>query len=275
MKQRIYASALFVLLAVLACSPPSHAQAPATVRLCNGTQPNCPLVGPGNPLPVSGSITANLGGFNAESNLTPFTATTGGVASGSFTAGKTIVVSNVGTTNTAYCKLGAASTTSGQPILPGSWFAFTSIAETQVACATSTSTTLVNVAVGTGLPTGAGGGGGGATSAVAITPVSSSALAANQIIKASAGTLSSFNVSADSTLSGAAWWIMVYNATSAPADGAVTPLKCYAMASGTTSYASAFTAPITFSAGITIGVSTTGCFTKTASTHAFISGDAQ
>lgn len=104
---------------------------------------------------------------------------------------------------------------------------------------------------------------------------SSSTLAANQIIKASAGNIVSFNVSADSTLSGAAWWIMIYNATSAPADGAITPAKCYAMSSGTTSFQSAFTLPVAFSTGITIGVSTTGCFTKTASTHAFISGDFQ
>lgn len=114
-----------------------------------------------------------------------------------------------------------------------------------------------------------------AASGAGLTPVSSSALAANTVIKASAGNLYSFEVSADSTLSGAAWWIMIYNATSAPVDGAVTPLKCYAMASGTTSYGAAFPTPAAFSTGITIGVSTTGCFTKTASTHAFISGDAQ
>lgn len=114
-----------------------------------------------------------------------------------------------------------------------------------------------------------------AASGAGLTPVSSSALAANTVIKASAGNLYSFEVSADSTLSAAAWWIMIYNATSAPVDGAVTPLKCYAMASGVTAYAAAFPTPAAFSTGITIGVSTTGCFTKTASTHAFISGDAQ
>lgn len=113
------------------------------------------------------------------------------------------------------------------------------------------------------------------SSGTALTPVTSSALAANQIVKASAGNLYSFEVSADSTLSAAAWWIMIYNATSAPVDGAVTPLKCYAMPLGVTNYAAAFPVPIAFSTGITIGVSTTGCFTKTASTHAFISGDAQ
>lgn len=105
--------------------------------------------------------------------------------------------------------------------------------------------------------------------------VSSTALEANHVIKASAGNLYSFEVSADATLSGAAWWVMVYDATSAPADGAVTPAKCYALPSGTTSYSAAFQMPIRLATGITIGVSTTGCFTKTASVHAFISGDAQ
>lgn len=106
-----------------------------------------------------------------------------------------------------------------------------------------------------------------------ISTTSTAALAANQIIKSSAGQLYSFNVSADSTLSAAAWWIMIYNATTAPADGAITPAKCYAMTLGTTSYSAAFPSPVPFATGITIGVSTTGCFTKTASTHAFISGD--
>lgn len=101
----------------------------------------------------------------------------------------------------------------------------------------------------------------------------SSALAANLVVKASAGNLYGFQVSADSTLSGAAWWIMVYNATAAPGEGAVTPAKCYAMPSGTTAFSASWPLPVQFSTGITIGVSTTGCFTKTASTHAFISGD--
>jgi hypothetical protein len=98
-------------------------------------------------------------------------------------------------------------------------------------------------------------------------------LASNLVVKASAGNLYSFNVSADSTLSGAAWWIMIFNSTTLPSDGTVTPAKCYAMPSGVTSYSAAFNLPVAFSTGIVIGVSTTGCFTKTASVHAFVSGD--
>jgi hypothetical protein len=108
---------------------------------------------------------------------------------------------------------------------------------------------------------------------VALTTASTAALAANLVAKATPGSLYSFEVAADSTLSGAAWWLMLYNATSAPVDGAVTPFKCYAFPSGTTSFAAAFPTPAVFSAGITMGVSTTGCFSKTASTHAYLSAD--
>lgn len=123
------------------------------------TSTNCTPTSSTTPLPVTATTT--LAGFHQESVLTPITATTGGVNSSAFTAGKIVVVTNAGTTNIAYCQLGVAATTSSQPIAPsGGWFAFTSISETQITCATSTSTTTVNFSVGTGLPTGTGGGGG-------------------------------------------------------------------------------------------------------------------
>lgn len=102
------------------------------------------------------------------------------------------------------------------------------------------------------------------------------ALCSNLVVKASAGTLKTFEVSADSTLSGAIWYVIVFDATSLPANGAITPAKCYQQASGTTQMGGTLgpggTAYLT---GITIGVSTTGCFTQTSSTHAFIAGDFQ
>ena len=105
------------------------------------------------------------------------------------------------------------------------------------------------------------------------TPIACAALCANLVVKASPGTLFTFDVSADSTLSGAAWWLMVYNATAAPGDGAVTPAKCYAVPSGATGINGSFdSGGETLGTGIVLGVSTSGCFTKTASTHAFISG---
>lgn len=108
-----------------------------------------------------------------------------------------------------------------------------------------------------------------------IVYASTSALAANLVAKGSAGNLVDLEVSADATLAAADWWIMVFDATSAPADGAVTPVKCYYMPATTTTFFTGFTGFPKFNTGITISISTTGCFTKTASTHAFISGNVQ
>jgi len=119
----------------------------------------------------------------------------------------------------------------------------------------------------------ASGGSGGTVTPAARTATTSTTLVANQIITASAGSLYSFDVQADSTLAASAWYIMVYNLAAAPVDGAVMPLKCYQMAAGTLGMSAAFPSPIRFSTGIVIGVSTTGCFIKTESAHAFISGD--
>ncbi len=91
----------------------------------------------------------------------PISVTTGGVTGALPIASPVVVVSNIGTTNNAYCKLGASVTTSDQLIAPTSWFAFTVGASTQITCITSTSTTTVNLVGGSGLPTGSGGGGSG------------------------------------------------------------------------------------------------------------------
>jgi len=104
---------------------------------------------------------------------------------------------------------------------------------------------------------------------------SSGALVANQVVRAAPGKLYSFEVSQDGAFAAAPWWIMIYDATVAPADGAVTPAKCFAQPPGATSASYAFNVPISFGLGIVIGVSSTGCFTKTQSVHAFISGDVQ
>lgn len=102
------------------------------------------------------------------------------------------------------------------------------------------------------------------------------ALASNLVVKGSAGVFCGAEVSADATLSAATWYIMVFNATSAPADGAVTPALCYQVNSGSPQGGFTFSPGGLFlSTGVTVVVSTTGCFTKTASAHAFIAGFSQ
>jgi hypothetical protein len=106
-----------------------------------------------------------------------------------------------------------------------------------------------------------------------ITPVVTPALASGLVAKANLGTLYGLEISADATLSGADWYVMVHNSTTVPADGAVTPVKCWRVLSGQTNQNFTFPAPIYLNTGISISVGTTGCFTKTASVHAFISAD--
>lgn len=113
-----------------------------------------------NPLPVTATATIG-GGFTDATTGTPISVTNAGVT-GTLPAGSVIVATNVGSTNGAYCKLGASATTSDQYLSPnGGWFAFSVGANTQLTCITSTSTTTVNLTGGSGLPTGTGGGGSG------------------------------------------------------------------------------------------------------------------
>lgn len=132
------------------------------VGVCDPNAPqNCIKPDASGNVPITGSITASLAGFHPETALSPLAVTTSSGTSGTFTAGKVVVVTNVGTTNTAYCLQGVVATTQVQAITPnGGWFAFTTTSETAISCITSTGTTTVNLLVGTGLPTGTGGGGG-------------------------------------------------------------------------------------------------------------------
>lgn len=107
------------------------------------------------------SLTAFSAGFRPTAFGTPITATTGGVT-GTLPAGAEVIATNVGTTNGAYCQLGASVTSSAQYIAPnGGWFAFGISGDTQLTCQSVASTTTINMAGGSGLPGGTGGGGGG------------------------------------------------------------------------------------------------------------------
>lgn len=80
-----------------------------------------------------------------------------------------------------------------------------------------------------------------------------------------AGNLYHFQVT-----STAAGFVMLFDATSAPADGVVTPVECYPIVLGG-NVVMDYNIPLGFANGMVIVVSSTGCFIKTSSAVAFIS----
>jgi hypothetical protein len=119
----------------------------------------------GTPLPISGTITASLGGFTPSTSGARMTqlAVTTADSSGNLPTGAVAVISNTGTTNPMYCNVnGVAATTSDQLIPISSWYAFTvPSGVTMLHCIATGGSTTANGVGGAGLATGAGGGGGG------------------------------------------------------------------------------------------------------------------
>lgn len=103
-----------------------------------------------------------------------------------------------------------------------------------------------------------------------LSPVVTTAVASSLVLKASAGNLYSWQVTTGAT----AGYVLIFNAASAPADGAVTPQQCVVVAANTTVGATFDNMPDRYSTGITMVFSSTGCFTKTASATAFMRGRA-
>lgn len=104
----------------------------------------------------------------------------------------------------------------------------------------------------------------------AIAPIVTAAAGSDLVVKASAGNFYGFSLTTGAT----AGYALVFNATSAPANGAVTPVKCLVVGQNSTIGAS-FEPPIRLDTGIVVSFSSTGCFTKTSSATAFISGQAE
>lgn len=103
----------------------------------------------------------------------------------------------------------------------------------------------------------------------ALAPVVSAAVEGTHVLKGSAGNLYGLVVT-NTTVAG---YVMVFNATTAPADGAVTPIYCLPIGiNQTVSLTGPSTIPISFSTGISVAFSTTGCFTKTVSATAMFTG---
>lgn len=96
----------------------------------------------------------------------------------------------------------------------------------------------------------------------------SGSLASNAVLKSGAGNLYGLQV----TSATPAGFVMIFDATAAPADGAVAPRYCQVIASNSTVNMDFQTMPSAFLVGITAVFSTTGCFFKAASATAFFSG---
>ena len=106
--------------------------------------------------------------------------------------------------------------------------------------------------------------------ALAIAPLSwrvSAAAEASRVLKASAGTLYSVYVTTPS-----AGYLMLFDATTVPIDGAVAPVDVVQCASSATTVLDYTATPLSFNTGIVAVFSSTGPFTKTASPVAFFKG---
>jgi len=109
-----------------------------------------------------------------------------------------------------------------------------------------------------------------AGAAAGIAPVVSTALETGHVIKAGAGNLYGLNVMS-TTVAG---MVLVFNSTTVPAAGAVTPVKAYNLPANSTLIVG-FDPPEKFTTGISVAFSIAVTpFTKTDSATAFISGDA-
>ncbi len=101
----------------------------------------------------------------------------------------------------------------------------------------------------------------------AVPNAATTVAAGSLVLKASAGNLYDINVAAGAS----AGFIMLFNATSAPADGTVTPAWVMAIAANA-SLSYSWPMGKRFSTGCVMVFSTTGPFTKTISATAFLSG---
>jgi len=300
-----HARLLFTIAALLAGTNGARAADANMYQLSGTSSTGAPLwqpVGPSNPLSVNAtvSVSASIAGFTPAGTYASLTATGSSSASTALPAGTVVAFYNTGSSAVS-CVLAsgtATATGSKEVIQPGGSAYLTVGANNNAACIdqAGSASNLVVLSGGAGLGANTAGlpppgsavsavsvpvviasdqgavatkPGSSASSADALAAVISSAAESGHVLKASAGNLYDAYVTAGAT----AGFLMVFNATSAPADGAVTPQDCLQVPANTTqSLFTAGTPPESFSTGITAVFSTTGCFTKTASATAFFHG---
>jgi len=162
------------VIVVLLAADASFAQAPPSVKLCVQIGPLCVPVNSSNPLPISGSFSATLGGFSPNGTYTSLTATASSSVSTSLSGlGTTVRFTNLGS-GTVSCTFSTGSATgvvNNTQIGPSSSVSRVIGTFTSVACIDQTGSSgsqLVILEGGSGLgnDTGGGGGGGGSSGAV-------------------------------------------------------------------------------------------------------------
>lgn len=103
-----------------------------------------------------------------------------------------------------------------------------------------------------------------------VPAIASSALESSHVFKAAPGSLLALTV----IIGASAGYVMLFDALTPPADGAVTPAWCFPVSTDGAqgAIASQWPVPLKFITGIVAVFSTTGPFTKTASSTAAFSG---
>lgn len=96
----------------------------------------------------------------------------------------------------------------------------------------------------------------------------SAAAESSRVLCATSCVLTGFQVNTGAS----AVWVMLFNATAVPSNGAVTPVKWYQVAANSTA-AVAWPSPISLTVGATVACSTTGPFTQTLTATCTISGE--
>lgn len=94
----------------------------------------------------------------------------------------------------------------------------------------------------------------------------SSATEGSHIIKATGGVLYSLTAT---NVSASAGYILVFDSATVPADGAVTPVGCYAIGAASSEAIAMINYPDPFNNGIVAVFSSTGCNTKTVASSAW------
>lgn len=100
-------------------------------------------------------------------------------------------------------------------------------------------------------------------------PIVSAAAEASHVLKASAGVLIAVYISNPS----ASGFLMVFNSITVPGDGAVTPVHCLPVSASNVAFINFAPGPgELYGTGISVALSSTGCFTKNTSPTAFFHG---